>query len=76
MQSSASLALTRNPTEYLNVFGVAFRYLRYLQVRKRIKATSTQQYGRLAEQEVPAGELHTRADRERQQTFLYWLQDP
>ena len=76
MQSSASLALTRNPTEYLNVFGVAFRYLRYLQVRKRIKATSTQQYGRLAEQEVPSGELHTRADRERRQTFLYWLQDP
>ena len=36
MQSSASLALTRNH-EYLNVFGVAFRYLRYLQVRKRIK---------------------------------------
>ena len=76
MQSSASLALTRNPTEYLNVFGVAFRYLRYLQVRKRIKATSTQQYGRLAEQEVPAGELHVRADRERRQTFLHWLQDP
>ena len=76
MQSSASLALTRNPTEYLNVFGVAFRYLRYLQVRKRIKATSTQQYGRLAEQEVPAGELHARADRERRQTFLHWLQDP
>ena len=76
MQSSASLALTRNPTEYLNVFGVAFRYLRYLQVRKRIKATSTQQYGRLAEQEVPSGELHARADRERRQTFLYWLQDP
>ena len=45
-------------------------------MRKRIKATSTQQYGRLAEQEVPAGELHTRADRERRQTFLYWLQDP
>ena len=76
MQSSASLALTRNPTEYLNVFGVAFRYLRYLQVRRRIKATTTQQYGRLAEQEVPKGELHTRADRERRQTFLYWLQDP
>ena len=76
MQSSASLALTRNPTEYLNVFGVAFRYLRYLQVRKRIKATSTLQYGRLAEQEVPSGELHARADRERRQTFLYWLQDP
>ncbi|MEM7097122.1 MAG: biotin carboxylase N-terminal domain-containing protein [Pseudomonadota bacterium] len=76
MQTSASLKLTKNPTEYLNVFGVAFRYLRYLQVRKRIKATSTQQYGRLSDQELPKGELHIRADRERRQTFLTWLQDP
>ena len=76
MQTSASLKLTKNPTEYLNVFGVAYRYLRYLQVRKRIKATSTQQYGRLADQEIPKGELHIRADRERRQAFLKWLQDP
>ncbi len=76
MQSSASLKLTKNPTEYLNVFGVAFRYLRYLAVRKRIKATTTQQYGRLANQELPSGELHIRADRERRQAFLKWLQDP
>ncbi len=76
MQSSASLKLTKNPTEYLNVFGVAYRYLRYLAVRKRIKATTTQQYGRLADRELPSGELHIRADRERRQTFLKWLQDP
>ena len=76
MQTSASLKLTKNPTEYLNVFGVAFRYLRYLAVRKRIKATTTQQYGRLATQELPSGELHIRADRERRQAFLKWLQDP
>jgi len=76
MQKSASLKLTKTPTEYLNVFGVAYRYLRYLQVRKRIKATTTQQYGRLADKEMPAGELHIRADRERRQTFLNWLQDP
>ncbi len=76
MQTSASLKLTKNPTEYLNVFGVAYRYLRYLQVRKRIKATTKQQYGRLADQEMPKGELHIRADRERRLTFLKWLQDP
>ena len=76
MENSASLTLTKNPTEYVNVFGIAYRYLRYLQVRKRIKATSVQQYGRLASQEIPTGELHIRADRERRQTFLYWLQDP
>ncbi|MEM7003706.1 MAG: biotin carboxylase N-terminal domain-containing protein [Pseudomonadota bacterium] len=76
MQSSASLKLTKNPTEYLNVFGVAYRYLRYLAVRKRIKATTTQQYGRLSDMEMPKGELADRADRERRQTFLSWLQDP
>ncbi len=76
MQATASLKLTRNPTEYLNVFGVAFRYLRYLKVRQRIKATSKSQYGRLADQELPKGELDVRADFERRQTFLRWMQDP
>ena len=75
-QASAALKLTKNPTEYLNVFGVAYRYLRYLRVRRRIKATTTRSYGRLAEQELPTGELTVRADRERRQTFLRWLQDP
>ncbi len=76
MQTSASLKLTKNPTEYLNVFGVAYRYLRYLQVRKRIKATSTSQYGRLAALELPAGDLKRRTDLERRQKFLSWIQDP
>ena len=76
VQASAGLKLTRNPTEYVNVFGVAFRYLRYLRVRRRIKATTTHAFGRLAEQELPAGELAARTDRERRRTFLRWLQDP
>jgi len=75
-QASAALKLTKNPTEYLNVFGVAYRYLRYLRVRRRIKATTTRAYGRLAEKELPSGELQARTDRERRQTFLRWLQDP
>jgi acetyl/propionyl-CoA carboxylase alpha subunit len=76
MQDSAALKISRNPTEYLNVFGVTFRYLRYLKVRQRIKATSTSQYGRLSNQELPEGELDKRAELERRQTFLKWLQDP
>ncbi len=76
MEASASLRLTKSPTEYSNVFGVAYRYLRYLGTRKRIKATRTHQYGRLAEQELPKGELSARADLERRLTFLKWLQDP
>ncbi len=76
MQASASLKLTKNPTEYLSVFGVAYRYLRYLKVRQRIKSTNRQQYGRLSQQEIPQGELSRRAELERRQTFLKWLQDP
>jgi acetyl/propionyl-CoA carboxylase alpha subunit len=76
MESRALLRLSKTPTEYTNVFGVAYRYLRYLGTRKRIKATTTKQYGRLSAQELPKGELSERADRERRQTFLKWLQDP
>jgi len=76
MQAGAALKRSRNPTEYLNVFGVAFRYLRYLKVRQRIKATTTSQYGRLSNQELPKGELDKRAELERRLTFLKWLQDP
>src|SRR5690606_23286804 len=76
MQATASMKVTRTPTEYLNVFGVAYRYLRYLKVRQRIRATTKSQYGRLADQELPKGELNVRADLERRQTFLRWMQDP
>ena len=76
VQESASLKLSKNPTEYLNVFGVTFRYLRYLRVRRRIKATTRQQYGRLAQSELPEGELGARSDRERRRIFLRWVQDP
>jgi acetyl/propionyl-CoA carboxylase alpha subunit/acetyl-CoA carboxylase alpha subunit len=76
METGAALRRTKSPTEYSNVFGVTYRYLRYLSTRKRIKATTTKQYGRLAVQELPKGELSARADRERRQTFLKWLQDP
>ncbi|MCZ6502999.1 MAG: ATP-grasp domain-containing protein [Gammaproteobacteria bacterium] len=76
VDASSTLKLRTSPTEYPNVFGVAFRYLRYLGLRRRIKSTTTTQYGRLAETEVPAGELAQRVHRERRAAFLGWLQDP
>ena len=76
MQESALLQVVQNPTEYHNVFGVAFRYLRYLRARRRIRATSTHEYGRLAARDLPEGELARRAEQERRRTFLNWLQDP
>ena len=76
IQESGDFAGSRNPTEYPNVFGVANRYLRYLRCRRRIKATSRQQYGRLAQEDLPEGELAARAARERRRVFLKWMQDP
>ncbi|MBT4161820.1 MAG: ATP-grasp domain-containing protein, partial [Gammaproteobacteria bacterium] len=76
VHASSTLKLRTSPTEYPNVFGVAFRYLRYLGLRRRIKSTTTTQYGRLADTEIPEGELAQRIHRERRTAFLGWLQDP
>ena len=76
VNASSTLKLRTSPTEYPNVFGVAYRYLRYLGLRSRIKATTTTQYGRLVDAEIPPGELAERVHRERRSAFLTWLQDP
>ncbi|HKI73275.1 MAG TPA: carboxyl transferase domain-containing protein, partial [Pseudomonadales bacterium] len=46
VHASSTLKLRTSPTEYPNLFGVTFRYLRYLSLRKRIKSTTIRQYGR------------------------------
>ncbi|MEL0063984.1 MAG: biotin carboxylase N-terminal domain-containing protein [Gammaproteobacteria bacterium] len=76
INASSTLKLRTSPTEYPNVFGIAFRYLRYLNLRRRIKSTTVTQYGRLVDAEIPAGELAQRVHRERRSAFLGWLQDP
>jgi acetyl/propionyl-CoA carboxylase alpha subunit len=76
VHAGSPLKLRASPTEYPNVFGVALRHLRYLVLRRRIKATSTTQYGRLADSEIPEGELDKRLHRERRTAFLGWLQEP
>ena len=57
INANSSLKLRSAPTEYPNIFGVTFRYLRYLGLRRRIKSTTVTQYGRLADSEIPEGEL-------------------
>jgi acetyl/propionyl-CoA carboxylase alpha subunit len=76
VHASSTLKLRTSPTEYPNIFGVGFRYLRYLGLRRRIKTTTITQYGRLADSEIPEGELSQRIHRERRAAFLGWLQDP
>lgn len=64
------------PSEHPNVFGSALRHLRYLGIRKRIRPTTKNQYGRLAEQEMPGGDLYARVERESRAYFHAWLQNP
>ena len=76
VHASSTLKLRTSPTEFPNVFGVAFRHLRYLGLRNRIKSTTSTQYGRLTDFEIPEGELAQRNHRERRAAFLGWFQDP
>ena len=76
LHGHGALSMRTVPTEYHNVFGIAFRHLRYLSLRKRLQSTTRQQYGRLSQQEIPLGQLDERSERERRQAFLGWLQDP
>ena len=76
VHASSNLKLRTSPTQYPNVFGVAYRYLRYLGLRRRIKSINLSQYGRLASVELPEGELFQRVRRERRTAFLDWLLDP
>lgn len=76
VHASSSLKFSSSPTEYPSIFGVTYRYQRYLGLRKRIKSTTTTQYGRLSVKEVPKGQMAERAKRERRSEFLGWLQDP
>ena len=76
VHASSTLKLRTSPTEYPNLFGATYRYLRYLGLRSRIRSTTIGQYGRLSATEIPEGELASRLHRERRIAFLGWLQDP
>jgi hypothetical protein len=76
INESSALKFSRSPTEYPNIFGVTYRFQRYLGLRKRIQSTTVRQYGRLSVEEIPKGQMAERAIRERRAGFLSWVQDP
>ncbi len=76
LEGPDGLALAATPTQHLNAFGVAYKYLRYLSLRKRIHSTKADYYGRLAKVEVPQGELQKRLKDEKTRAFNSWLQNP
>jgi acetyl/propionyl-CoA carboxylase alpha subunit/acetyl-CoA carboxylase alpha subunit len=76
LQDSSTLCLAKNPTGQLNVFGVTYRYLRYLTMRGRISSTTTSRYGRLSEIANPHGDLSMRREQELKAAFARWLKNP
>jgi acetyl/propionyl-CoA carboxylase alpha subunit/acetyl-CoA carboxylase alpha subunit len=76
LQKDSNFFLAQTPTEHINLFGLTYRYTRYLTLRRRIHSTSLENYGRLAEKEVPEGQLQSRLQRESKRKFQNWLQAP
>jgi acetyl/propionyl-CoA carboxylase alpha subunit len=72
----APLSLLDNPTEQPNVFGCAFRHMRYLGLRRRIRSTTREQYGRLSAADIPRGDLRRRIAQEYHRIFQNWLAHP
>lgn len=76
VESISELKLAQDPTSQVNIFGVMYRYLRYLSLRGRIASTSISRYGRLSELVRPKGELSKRREEELKVAFSTWVEKP
>ena len=76
LQRAADFIVDPNVGDYPSVYSHALKYLRSLSLRCRIKSSTTEVYGRLAEEEIPAGDLEKRIQAIRQASFKRWLSDP
>ncbi|MCL1142227.1 ATP-binding protein [Shewanella gaetbuli] len=76
LENNTGLAIASNPTMHHNIFGSAYRYLRYLTLRSRIHSISQDQYGRLSKVSVPKGDLLERIKQEQERVFQAWLTNP
>ena len=70
------LSTIENPTQQPNIYGVSYRYLRYLGLRRRVSSTTAEAYGRLSTDEIPSGDLGERIAREHHEAFHRWADNP
>lgn len=75
-QKYSELNLADNPTGHLNIFGISYRYLRYLSLRNRIHSTTKSRYGRLSTEETLQGDLTERRLKEMETVFSNWVNNP
>ena len=76
VEDASPLMLASNPTTHVNVFGVSYRYMRYLTLRSRIHSISEDQYGRLSNLTVPEGDLNARVKEMQEKVFQSWFENP
>ncbi|RBP51539.1 biotin carboxylase N-terminal domain-containing protein [Arenicella xantha] len=76
LQKAAKFELYGELSEYPSVYSHAMMYLRSLSMRCRIHSATIETYGRLADKEIPKGDLKDRTRQLREQAFEQWLSDP
>jgi acetyl/propionyl-CoA carboxylase alpha subunit/acetyl-CoA carboxylase beta subunit len=76
LQKVSGFQVESSITEYPNPFLYACRYLRYVTLRGRISSSTIDAYGRLAQDEIPTGDLAERQQKAREEAFKSWHKDP
>lgn len=76
LEQNAPAQLSRWPTIQPNIFGLCYRYMRYLRLRGRIHSISSNEYGRLSKLTLPQGDLQERLAHEQARMFNAWIENP
>ncbi|MEM7360704.1 MAG: biotin carboxylase N-terminal domain-containing protein [Pseudomonadota bacterium] len=76
LQQATNFKLHGEIGDYPSVYGHSIMYLRSLALRLRIHSSTTDVYGRLADEEIPKGDLQQRTQQMREASFKRWLSDP
>ncbi len=76
LQKAANFQLYKELSEYPSVYSHAMMYLRSLSMRCRIHSATVETYGRLAEEEIPKGDLSSRTQHLREVALEQWIADP
>ncbi len=76
LERSSGFSIKNGVAEFPSLFDHCMAYMRYLGMRTRISSSTVDTYGRLAEEEIPAGDLSERQRSSREAAFNRWHQDP
>lgn len=76
LEKNSPMNLLRSPTIQPNIFGLCYRYMRYLRLRGRIHSISSNEYGRLSKLTLPQGDLQVRLAHEQAKLFAAWIDNP